>query len=87
MTFRSRDAIGRGVAGEIALAGTSMFIAVELDRPISSRPPERLSVSVVTVGGIRPGPSQHTTVRAEHDGSRRYRQSQPSTPYRSTKER
>jgi predicted nucleic acid-binding protein len=40
---------------ELALADTSLFIAVEQDRPLSSRPPDRVAVSVITVGELRLG--------------------------------
>lgn len=46
---------GGRLDGEIALADTSLFIAIEQDRPISSSPPERLAVSVITVGELRLG--------------------------------
>lgn len=46
---------GGGSDGEVALADTSLFIAVEQDRSLSARPPERLAVSVVTVGELRLG--------------------------------
>lgn len=55
------------VNGEVALADTSLFIAVEQDRPLSSHPPERLAVSVVTVGELRLG------VLAAQDGPTRAR--------------
>jgi hypothetical protein len=38
---------------EEALADTSLFVAVEQDRPLSSRPPERIAVSVITIGELR----------------------------------
>jgi predicted nucleic acid-binding protein len=38
---------------EEALADTSLFVAVEQDRPLSSRPPERVAVSVITIGELR----------------------------------
>lgn len=40
---------------ELALADTSLFIAVEQRRPLSSRPPERVAVSVITIGELRLG--------------------------------
>jgi predicted nucleic acid-binding protein len=46
---------GEGVDGEIALADTSVFIAVEQDRELSSRPPARVAVSVITVAELRLG--------------------------------
>ncbi|MGH9045328.1 MAG: hypothetical protein ACRDVP_10950, partial [Acidimicrobiales bacterium] len=51
--------------GEVALADTSLFIAVEQDRPLSAHLPQRLSVSVVTVGELRLG------VLAAQDGPTR----------------
>jgi hypothetical protein len=58
---------GEFVDGELALADTSLFIAVEQDRPLSSRPPERVTISVVTVGELRLG------VLAAQDGPTRAR--------------
>jgi predicted nucleic acid-binding protein len=55
------------VDSELALADTSVFIAGEQDRPLSSRPPERVAVSVVTVGELRLG------VLAAQDGPTRAR--------------
>ncbi len=43
------------VNGELALADTSLFIAVEQDRPLASRPPDRVVVSIITVGELRLG--------------------------------
>lgn len=40
---------------EVALADTSVFIAVERDRPMSSSAPDRVAVSVVTVAELRLG--------------------------------
>jgi predicted nucleic acid-binding protein len=40
---------------ELALADTSLFIAVEQDRPLSRRPPERVALSVITIGELRLG--------------------------------
>ena len=40
---------------ELALADTSLFIAVEQDRPLSGTPPESVSVSVITIGELRLG--------------------------------
>jgi predicted nucleic acid-binding protein len=40
---------------ELALADTSLFIAVEQERPLSGRPPERVAVSVITIGELRLG--------------------------------
>lgn len=39
----------------LALADTSLFIAQEQDRPIAGDPPERVAVSVVTVGELSLG--------------------------------
>jgi predicted nucleic acid-binding protein len=58
---------GEDVDGELALADTSVFIAVEQTRALSSRPPERVAVSVVTVGELRLG------VLAAQDGPTRAR--------------
>jgi predicted nucleic acid-binding protein len=49
----------------LALADTSVFIAVEQGRPVSGPPPERFAVSVVTVGELRLG------VLAAEDGTTR----------------
>jgi predicted nucleic acid-binding protein len=40
---------------ELALADTSLFIAAEQERPLSGRPPERVAVSVITIGELRLG--------------------------------
>lgn len=40
---------------ELALADTSLFIAVEQDRPLSSHAPQRVAVSVVTIAELRLG--------------------------------
>jgi predicted nucleic acid-binding protein len=40
---------------DLALADTSLFIAVEQERPLSGRPPERVAVSVITIGELRLG--------------------------------
>ena len=53
--------------GELALADTSVFIAAEQQRTLSSRPPGRVAVSVVTVGELRLG------VLAAPDGPTRAR--------------
>ena len=47
----------RGEEGrtELALADTSLFIAVEQDRPLSGTPPQSVSVSVITIGELRLG--------------------------------
>jgi predicted nucleic acid-binding protein len=58
---------GEDVDGELALADTSLFIAVEQDRPLLGRPPERVAISVVTVGELRLG------VLAAQDGPTRAR--------------
>ena len=52
---------------ELALADTSVFIAVEQERPISGGPPESIAVSVITVGELRLG------VLAAGDGPTRAR--------------
>jgi len=62
MTSSSEDLVE-----ELALADTSLFIAVEQDRPLSSPPPEHVAVSVVTVGELRLG------VLAAPDGPTRAR--------------
>lgn len=41
--------------GEVALADTSVFIAVEQHRPVSGSPPAHIAVSVITVGELRLG--------------------------------
>ena len=47
---------GRAVRGATtALADTSVFIAVEQSRTLSDRPPQRIAVSVITVGELRLG--------------------------------
>ena len=40
---------------QLGLADTSVFIAQEVGRPLSGEPPERVAVSVVTVGELRLG--------------------------------
>ena len=40
---------------ELALADTSLFIALEVERPLSGPPPARVAVSVITVGELRLG--------------------------------
>jgi predicted nucleic acid-binding protein len=40
---------------KIALADTSLFIALEQERPLAGQPPERISVSVITIGELRVG--------------------------------
>ena len=39
----------------LALADTSLFIALEHDRPLHAEPPTTLVVSVITVGELRSG--------------------------------
>ena len=46
---------GEHLDGDLALADTSLFIAVEQDRRRSSEPPARVAVSVITVGELRLG--------------------------------
>lgn len=45
-------AAGRAVVG---LADTSLFIALEQERPLAGPPPERIAVSVITVAELRLG--------------------------------
>jgi predicted nucleic acid-binding protein len=52
---------------KLALADTSLFIAVEQERPMSAAPPDSISVSVITVGELRLG------VLAATDGPTRAR--------------
>lgn len=52
---------------ELGLADTSLFIAVEGDRPLSGSPPESIAVSVITIGELRLG------VLAAADGPSRAR--------------
>ena len=59
--------VNKDVDNELALADTSLFIAIEQERPLSVRPPERVAVSVVTVGELRLG------VLAAQDGPTRAR--------------
>jgi predicted nucleic acid-binding protein len=40
---------------QLALGDTSLFIAVEQERPLSASRPERVAVSVVTIGELRLG--------------------------------
>lgn len=51
----------------LALADTSLFIALELERPLRGGPPEQISVSVITIGELRLG------VLAAADGPTRAR--------------
>lgn len=39
----------------LGLADTSLFIAVERERPLTAAPPERICVSVVTIAELRLG--------------------------------
>ncbi len=55
------------IDGELALADTSLFIAIEQERLLSPHLPERVAVSVVTVGELRLG------VLAAQDGPTRAR--------------
>jgi hypothetical protein len=45
----------RGHRPGVALADTSMFIALEQERQLADDPPERVQVSVITVGELRLG--------------------------------
>jgi predicted nucleic acid-binding protein len=58
-----------GAAGRapLGLADTSVFIAVEQDRPLAGPPPLRVAVSVVTIAELRLG------VLAASDGATRAR--------------
>ena len=51
----------------LALADTSLFIALELERPLAGDPPDQISLSVVTIGELRLG------VLAATDGPTRAR--------------
>lgn len=42
-------------AGSVALADTSVFIALEQERPLLGTPPERITVSVITIAELRLG--------------------------------
>ncbi len=44
-----------GEPTRLGLADTSLFIAQEQHRPMADRPPERIAVSVVTIGELRLG--------------------------------
>jgi predicted nucleic acid-binding protein len=59
--------LGSHGGGEAALADTSLFVAVEQERPFSASPPENVAVSVVTIGELRLG------VLAARDGPTRVR--------------
>lgn len=52
---------------DLGLADTSLFIALEQERPLAGPPPERIAVSVVTIGELRLG------VLAAADGATRAR--------------
>ena len=52
-----------GEPAQLGLADTSLFIAQEQHPPLAGRPPERIAVSVITVGELRLG------VLAAEDGS------------------
>lgn len=56
-----------GGRAELALADTSVFIALEQERPIARPPSEEVAVSVITVGELRLG------VLAARDGPTRAR--------------
>ncbi len=53
--------------GDVALADTSLFIAVEQDRPLTPPRPERVTVSIVTIAELQLG------VLAAQDGTTRAR--------------
>jgi predicted nucleic acid-binding protein len=55
------------VGAKIALADTSVFIAIEQERPLSTTPPDEVAVSVITIGELRLG------VLAANDGPTRAR--------------
>lgn len=40
---------------KLALADTSLFIAIEQERPISGSPPDEVTISVITIGELRLG--------------------------------
>ena len=52
---------------EVGLADTSLFIAIEQERRLAGTPPERVRVSVITIGELRLG------VLAANDGPARAR--------------
>ena len=58
--------VGQGRA-ELAIADTSLFIALEQRRALAGTPPQRIAVSVVTIGELRLG------VLAATDGPARAR--------------
>lgn len=39
----------------VGLADTSLFIALEQERPLAGAPPERIAVSVITIAELRLG--------------------------------
>src|ERR1019366_10512882 len=74
---RSADLMTSAVHGgntELALADTSLFIAMEQERPLSDNPPERVAVSVVTIGELRLG-----VLAAENGTARAQRRSEEHT--------
>jgi predicted nucleic acid-binding protein len=46
---------GRRSRVEAAIADTSIFIALEQQRPLAGEPPQQIAVSVVTIGELRLG--------------------------------
>lgn len=54
-------------SADTAVADTSLFVAVEQARPLSSRPPKGVTVSAITIGELRLG------VLAADDGPTRAR--------------
>lgn len=54
-------------SADLSLADFSLFIALERERPLAGPPPERIAVSVVTIGELRLG------VLAAADGATRAR--------------
>lgn len=54
------------MATPLALADTSLFVALEHERPLRAEPPELLVVSIITVGELRSGvlSATDTTARA-----------------------
>lgn len=54
------------MATPLALADTSLFVALEHERPLRAEPPELLVVSIITVGELRSGVlnATDTTARA-----------------------
>jgi predicted nucleic acid-binding protein len=58
---------GRRDIAALAVADTSLFIAIEQERTLSGSPPETIAVSVITVGELRLG------VLAAGDGPTRAR--------------